>query len=125
MNPAPEIDVYYDGECPICRWEVDLYQRMDKAARIRWSDITAMREAQLPRGKTRADLLGKFHAREIKGQTQEPWHIGIDAFARIWRALPGLRHAAFIFRLPVIRQIAGLAYLGFLRWQRWHRVHRR
>ena len=123
MTPAPEIDVYYDGECPICRWEVDLYKRMDKAARINWSDITLMSASQLPVGKTREDLLGKFHAREAGEDTT--WHIGVDAFARIWKALPGLRYIAFVFRLPIIRQLSMLAYRGFLRWQSWHRAHRR
>ena len=55
----------------------------------------------------------------------EPLQPGVDAFARIWRALPGFRHGAFLFRVPVIRQLTMLAYKLFLKWQSWHRKHRR
>ncbi len=122
MNPSPKVNVYFDGGCPICRWEVDLYARMDKANNIIWTDIESLTDAALPDGKTREDLLGKFHAQE-KGEGGT-WHIGVDAFARIWKALPGLRHIAFVFRLPIIRQAAMLAYRIFLKWQSWHRRRR-
>lgn len=123
MKAAPQINVYYDAECPICNGEVRLYSRMDKTERIQWIRISDLSEAQLPSGKTREDLLGKFHAREISPQPDEIWHIGVDAFARIWKALPGLRHLAFLFRVPGIRQITMLAYRLFLKWQSWHRKH--
>lgn len=130
MTPMPQIEVYYDGDCPICLWEVGLYGRMDKAGLIRWTNISELLSYQLPKGKTRAALLGKFHVREINDAeaaaiTDPTWHVGVDAFARIWRALPGLRHMAFIFRLPLIRQASMLAYRVFLKWQSWHRKHRR
>lgn len=118
---VPQIEVFYDGECPICAWEVDLYGRMDKSAKIEWTAIEGLSDAALPSGKTRDELLGKFHVREA-GAAQ--WHIGVDAFARIWRALPGLRHVAFLFSVPGIRQLTKGGYVMFLRWQSWHRKRR-
>jgi predicted DCC family thiol-disulfide oxidoreductase YuxK len=118
--PAIPLSVWYDGDCPVCRQEVALYRRIDRRERIEWIDITALSDNELPSGKTRQDLLGRFHAREADG----PWQVGVDAFAAIWRVLPGFRWFAFLFRLPVIRQIAQVAYLGFLRWQRHHRARR-
>lgn len=118
---APQIEVFYDGECPICAWEVALYGRMDKVAKIEWTAVEGLSDAALPVGKSRAELLGKFHVRE-RGSAD--WHIGVDAFARIWRALPGLRHLAFLFSVPGIRQLAKGGYVIFLRWQRWHRKRR-
>lgn len=50
--------------------------------------------------------------------------MGVDAFAAIWQELPGLKWFAFVFRLPVIRPLAQIAYLGFLKWQRHHRARR-
>ena len=128
MESFPQIDVYFDGGCPICRWEVDLYARMDRKGAICWTDIETLTDETLPIGKTRQELLGKFHVREI-GETEtigtSDWHIGVDAFTRIWKSLPRLRRAAFIFRLPIIRQAAMLSYRLFLKWQSWHRQHRR
>ncbi|WP_371397054.1 thiol-disulfide oxidoreductase DCC family protein [Fretibacter rubidus] len=119
MNKPAPLCVYYDGDCPICRIEVRFYERIDKADVISWINITPLSDSALPDGKTREELLGKFHVRD-----DENWHIGVDAFARIWRALPGFRHFAFLFRVPILRQMAMGLYLVFLRWQRWHRKHR-
>ena len=116
----PALSVWYDGNCPVCRQEVALYRRIDRDDLIKWIDIVALADNELPVGKTREDLLGKFHARSADG----PWQIGVDAFAAIWRRLPVLKWFAFVFRLPIIRQIAQIAYLGFLKWQRHHRVRR-
>jgi len=117
----PVIEVFHDGDCPVCRLEVGYYGRLDRAGRIDWIDITALTDAQLPAGKSRDDLLGRFHVREIGG---DKWHVGVDAFARIWRELPYWRHFAFLFSVPGLRGLAELGYRGFLRWQRWHRARR-
>lgn len=118
--PAIPLSVWYDGDCPVCRQEVALYRRIDRNDRVIWIDITALADSQLPSGKSRDDLLGRFHAREADGD----WQVGVDAFAAIWRKLPGFRWFAFLFRLPLIRQVAQVAYLGFLKWQRSHRARR-
>lgn len=120
MTPQQNITVFYDGDCPVCQMEVRWYEKLQRDGSIVWTDILSLSDSQLPDGKTRDELLGKFHVREADGS----WHIGVDAFARIWRNLPYLRHGAFVFRLPGIRQMAGVAYLGFLRWQRWDRKRR-
>lgn len=128
MTLTPEIEVFYDGDCPVCRWEVRLYDRMDQRGAVLWTDIGGLEPDDLPRGKTQADLLGRFHVRDVAtqdhGGPQEPWFIGVDAFARIWRVLPGLRYCAGLFRVPGIRQLTMVAYRLFLKWQGWHRRRR-
>jgi len=114
------LSVWYDGDCPVCQQEVALYRRIDRDDLITWIDIVARADTELPAGKTREDLLGKFHARAGDG----PWQIGIDAFAAIWQRLPVLKWFAFLFRTPLIRQSVQVAYLAFLKWQRRHRVRR-
>ncbi|WP_349357448.1 DUF393 domain-containing protein [Stappia sp.] len=116
----PALEVFHDGDCPVCRMEIRFYSRIDRDDAIRWTDILTLSDAQLPVGKTRDDLLGRFHVRDPDGT----WHVGVDAFARIWRALPGFRHAAWIFSVPGIRQLAQLGYRGFLAWQQRHRAAR-
>ena len=114
------IEVWFDGECPVCRMEVGWYRAMDRQGRIAWTDITALADSELPPDKSREDLLNRFHVRDVDGR----WHVAVDAFARIWRELPVLRHLAFLFTVPGLRQAAGLFYRLFLKWQRWHRQHR-
>lgn len=129
MIAQPNIEVFYDGQCPVCIWEVRLYRRMDKAGRVLWIDIGGLLPEALPAGKTQDDLLGRFHVRDLEvladdDPVSQPWHMGVDAFARIWQVLPGLRYAAGLFRVPGIRQLTMLAYRLFLKWQRWHRRRR-
>lgn len=120
------LTVWYDEECPVCRQEVALYRRMDRHDLIDWVEIGALGDSELPTGKTREDLLGRFHTRacDDDGGKGQDYMIGVDAFAAIWRRLPWLRRLAFLFHTPGIRQVAKLAYLGFLRWQRHNRARR-
>ena len=115
------ITVFYDGQCPICRLEVELYQKHASTGSIHWQDLSLLADDQLPQQKDRQTLLNRFHVLD----RDESWHVGVDAFARIWRELPILRHFAFLFSLPGLRLIAEICYRGFLRWQRWHRKTRR
>jgi predicted DCC family thiol-disulfide oxidoreductase YuxK len=111
-----DIEVFHDGDCPVCRLEIAFYRRIDRAGRILWTDIVQLADHELPPGKSRADLLGRFHVRDLLSVPSQ-WHVGVDAFARIWRALPGFKWFAWIFSVPGIRQLAQVAYLGFIRWQ--------
>ena len=111
------LEVFYDGGCPVCRIEVDLYRRFGDG--IDWIDIEALADADLP--LPRETLLGRFHARRPDGT----WAVGVDAFQAIWRVLPYWRRAAWLFSAPGIRQATEIAYRGFLRWQRRDRARRR
>ena len=118
------LEVFFDGDCPVCRMEVRFYRRLDRAGRIDWTDILALADKELPAGKSRDDLLGRFHVRETGAHQVGGWHIGVDAFARIWRELPGFRYFAWLFSVPGVRQAAKVAYVGFLRWQVRDRARR-
>ena len=115
MTQAP-LTVYYDGDCPVCRVEVDLYRRFGDA--VEWIDIERLPDEALP--KPRAELLGRFHARRKDGS----WAVGVDAFQAIWRVLPYWKRAAWAFDVPGLRGATELAYKGFLRWQRRDRARR-
>lgn len=121
INQQSPIEVFYDGDCPICQLEVDLYRKFGNGTSIEWIDIVALTDTQLPSDKDRQTLLNRFHVRDAENN----WHIGVDAFARIWKQLPGFRYFAFLFAVPGLRQIAELCYRGFLKWQRWHRANKR
>ena len=92
--------VYSDGDCPICRKEVAFYQWRDTGEAIVWEDINILSDEQLPKGKSRAELLGRFHVLDDKGA----WHIGVDAFAAIWQALPVFNRLAWVFATPGLRR---------------------
>ena len=109
--------VYFDGDCPVCRTEVDLYRRMDGCGKLDWQDLASLDDAELPEGKTREQLLRIFHARGPSGE----WQTGVDAFGAIWTQLPVFHRFAWLFRYPVSRQLAHVFYWLFLAWQRLDR----
>ena len=122
MNEAQsKMTAFYDGGCPVCRLEVNHYQRIGGDA-VEWVDVCALDDAALAKasdGKSRTDLLGAMHVRD-----GDKWQIGVATFPALWRKMPGWRHFAWVFKVPGVTALAEFSYKGFLAWQRWHR-HRR
>ncbi len=115
MPPPSSLIVWYDGDCPLCRREIALMRRLDRARRIDFIDV-AQGDAACP--LDRADLLARFHALE-DGQLRS----GAAAFAAMWRAIPLLRPFGEAARLPLLERLLERAYVRFLRirprLQRW------
>ncbi|WP_372422568.1 thiol-disulfide oxidoreductase DCC family protein [Salinarimonas chemoclinalis] len=106
---VPELTVYYDGACPLCRAEIGHYSRCRGAERVAFvdvSDVAADPGPDLPREAA----LARFHVRDARGGLVS----GAAGFARLWRVLPAWRPAAAIARLPGVRTLLELAYRGFL-----------
>lgn len=110
MNQT-DLTVYYDGTCPICGWEIDLYAKMRGAERIRWLDITTADAAALGPGLDRETAIGKFHVRDAQGTLVS----GGRAFVEIWDRLPALHWAARLGRMAAGRWLLERAYRVFLR----------
>ena len=102
-----QIKVWFDGGCPLCRREIMLMQRLDRAGRIRFIDVTSP-DAPCPLDPK--VMLARFHAEE-NGVILS----GAAAFAAMWRAIPLLRPLGLAARLPGIAPVLEWAYAGFLR----------
>lgn len=76
------LEVWFDGDCPLCRREIALLRRLDRQGAIVFTDV-ATGEGHCP--IDRAELLSRFHARE-DGRLVS----GAEAFAAMWRAIPVL-----------------------------------
>jgi predicted DCC family thiol-disulfide oxidoreductase YuxK len=116
---APELTVYYDGSCPLCRREIALYQRQRGAAQLAWHDISA--GAPTGPGLSCEAAMRRFHVRDAQGRL----HSGAAGFARLWRSLPGWRVLGWVAAVPPIVWLLELAYRAFFplrpRLQRWVR----
>lgn len=104
---TPRLMVWHDGGCPLCRREIALMRRLDRAGAIDFVDVAA-EDTACP--IDRRDLLARFHASE-NGVLLS----GAAAFAAMWRAIPLLRPLGLAARAPIV--LAGLErlYLLFLR----------
>jgi predicted DCC family thiol-disulfide oxidoreductase YuxK len=99
--------VWYDGGCPLCRREIALMRRLDKAQAITFVNV-AGDDAVCP--LDRGELLSRFHASE-DGRLLS----GAAAFAAMWRAIPRLRPIGIAARNPLVLAALERLYVMFLR----------
>ncbi|UIP06056.1 DUF393 domain-containing protein [Erythrobacter sp. SDW2] len=104
----PQVTVWYDGACPLCRREIAVMRRLDGQQRIEFIDVAEEGDAGCPIDK--AELLARFHARE-NGRL----YSGAAAFAAMWRAIPILRPIGLAAKSPLIEAVFERLYLLFLR----------
>ncbi len=102
--------VFYDGACPLCRREIDLYKRLEGSDGIDWQDLSSMDEHQLPSGLSLHTALKRFHVQSSDGLLLS----GGMAFVHLWSRLPRLAFLGKVGRLPVISGLIELFYRVFL-----------
>ena len=118
VNKLRPLTVLYDGACPLCRREIDVYRGLRANSPVCFADVSDA-ALPLPPGVTREQLLARFHVLSHGGQLLS----GAQAFLAMWAALPGWRWLALAGRLPGVAWVMERGYRLFLRWrpalQRW------
>ena len=110
-DSRPDLCVYYDSACPLCRREVAFYRRLDATGRVEWVDLHAGDRSVVAPGLTRDAALGRLHARDASGEMVS----GALAFAAIWRRMPWLAPFGRLLACRPFRWVAEGAYRVFLR----------
>ena len=104
----PRLTVWFDGDCPLCRAEIALYQRLDqKAGRVAFVDLTGDGTCPI----NRADMLARFHAQEAGG----PLISGAKAFAAMWKQVTPFQPLGYLAQLPLILPFLDWLYGQFLK----------
>ena len=106
--PPPDLTIYYDGSCPLCRREIAFYRRLQPRERLLWLDVSA--GAPLGEDLSCEVAMRRFHVREAGGRLLS----GGVAFARLWRALPGWRVLGWLCARPPMSWGLEWAYRAFL-----------
>ena len=107
---AFDVEVFFDGECPLCVREIRLLRRLDKAARIRFTDIQAAGFNLADVGLTHAALMRHIHGRLATGRIIQ----GVEVFRQLYSAV-GFRRLVAATRWPGVRQLLDAAYSLFAR----------
>jgi len=103
-----DIEVFYDGECPLCVREIRMLRGRDHRQRIRFVDIATNGFDASSVGVTWEALMGRIHGRLPDGTRVE----GVEVFRRLYAAV-GFAPLVALTRLPGISQILDLAYHAF------------
>lgn len=111
--PAPpdfDVEVFFDGECPLCTKEIDVVRRLDRRSRVRFVDIAAPSFDAATIGRTHEELMARIHARLPDGHLVE----GVEVFRLMYAsAAHGLRPLVALTRLPGVTQLLDASYTWF------------
>jgi predicted DCC family thiol-disulfide oxidoreductase YuxK len=105
-----DIEVFYDGACPLCMREIRMLRGRDRRQRIRFVDIAADGFDAASVGLTWEALMDRIHGRLPDGTLVE----GVEVFRRLYGAV-GFGRLVALTRLPGITQLLDIAYHAFAR----------
>lgn len=105
-----EIRILYDGECPLCRPEVGMLARRDRAGRLALEDISAPGFSPARYGRSREELMARIHGVLPDGTVIE----GMEVFRRAYAAV-GLGWLLAPSRWPLLGGLFDRAYRWFAR----------
>jgi predicted DCC family thiol-disulfide oxidoreductase YuxK len=103
-----DIEVFYDGECPLCMREIRMLQGRDRRRRIRFVDIAAPGFDAASVGLTWETLMDRIHGRLPDSTLVE----GVEVFRRLYAAV-GFGPLVALTRLPGVKQLLDVAYHAF------------
>ncbi|MSQ09691.1 MAG: DUF393 domain-containing protein [Dehalococcoidia bacterium] len=107
-SPAFAIELFYDGDCPLCKREVALLRRMDPRSRMRFTDIATPGFDAAEVGVPWQALLDRIHGRLSDGSVIE----GVEVFRRLYGAV-GFGPLVAVSRLPGISHLLEVVYRVF------------
>ncbi|GAB4533598.1 MAG: DUF393 domain-containing protein [Haliangiales bacterium] len=106
-----QVEVFYDGACPLCMREIAMLMRRDRThQRIRFTDISAAEFSAASYGKPRRAFIDRIQGRLPDGT----WIEGVEVFRRLYSAV-GFAWLIPLTRLPIIRHLLDAAYRVFAR----------
>jgi predicted DCC family thiol-disulfide oxidoreductase YuxK len=100
-----EFEVFFDGDCPLCVREIRMIARLDRAHRIRFTDIAAPEFDAAGTGVSWQTLMDRIHGRLPDGTLVE----GVEVFRRLYTAV-GFGPLVALTRLPGVRALLDLGY---------------
>lgn len=102
--------VFFDGSCPLCRAEIDVYRSHDTAGILCFVDVSK-HDVALPAPLDPKIAMARFHVMSQSGDLFS----GASAFVELWKQLPRWRWVARLAALPGVTPTLELIYHFFLK----------
>ena len=99
-------NVFFDGNCPICKREINFYKKLEKSNKIVWYDISKDKKSLTLIKKTKKECLKKLHVLNKKGDLK----VGVDAFITIWKEIKYFKILAVIISFKPVKKILNYLY---------------
>lgn len=101
-------DIYYNGECPVCRTEMEHYASICASSNpeLRFVDSTQTPNELAHCGLRREHLEQRVYIKDGAGQILS----GMPAIIALWSRMPGYVWLSRVFRLPLLRPASVVLY---------------
>lgn len=106
---APPFEVFFDGDCPLCRREIELVRRLDGRGRVTLTDIAAPGFVP-PAELSHEALMASIHGRLPDGTIVR----GVEVFRQLYAAI-GLGPLVAVTRVPPVSWALEVGYAWFAR----------
>ena len=83
VRKAYPLTVYFDGECPICRREIDLMKKLNRKDHLQFIDFSNSSYQSADQDLNQCDLARVIHARWSDGTIIT----GVEVFREMWEAI--------------------------------------
>lgn len=101
-------EVFFDGECPLCRREIEMLRQLDRRGGIAFTDIAAPGFDPSAVALSHAELMARIHGRTADGTIVE----GVEVFRRLYAAV-GFGPLVALSRVPPIGWVLDAGYRWF------------
>lgn len=114
QNTKGPLQIYYDGACHVCDFEMAHYRKKDCAHALEFIDIAAPEFKPEAHELDPHEIQKSLHAKDASGNVYQ----GLDTFIVIWERLPGYHWLSKLFRLPGMSHFGRAGYFVFARFIR-------
>ncbi|MEZ6094300.1 MAG: DUF393 domain-containing protein [Pirellulaceae bacterium] len=104
--------VFFDGDCPLCKREIQWLKRLDAKQQIDFVDIASNEFRTARCEKSHDELMAQIHGQLPDGE----WVVGADVFRELY-SLVGFRWLVAVTRLPGIHAGTNFLYRIFARYR--------
>ncbi len=108
FNKGQSVQVFFDGDCPLCLKEINLLRRLDRRKLILFTDIAAPDFSAQDYGMQWSDFMDRIQGRLPDGSFIE----GVEVFRQLYTAV-GLGPLVRLTRLPIVRELLDWGYRVF------------
>ena len=109
-----KVTMFHDGDCPLCKFEVQAMEKLDINNSIRWVDITKEKEALDKVGISYQDAMARIHVQD----ENQNMLTGVRGFLVVWKHLPYYRRVVpIIERVPLLLPIMEFVYTVFAKYR--------
>ena len=115
MTPTPPVKpiIFYDGNCPLCRKEINHYRRIDDKQKIEWLDLTQNTDRLQAYNIDYKTAMERLHGIDPSGEKVT----GVAAFLLIWDKLTYYHYLSKMVRILMLEKPLELVYQRFAKWR--------